>query len=1016
MRILHAIRSDGFAGVETHVARLAVAQHDRGHHVTVIGGDPDLMRTAVDRPLIELRPARTVVEVARELRRLVTHDEATIVHTHMTAAEAAASLALPGRRPPVVTTRHFSSVRGSTPLGRAVGRLVSHRLSAQISVSDYIASHIDGDSEVVYPGVVDVPHSTSAADRDRTVLLVQRLAPEKATDVGLRAFAASGLADLGWSLVIAGAGSQRSQLETLTADLGVSHCARFLGRRRDITELMCRAGIFLATATAEPMGLSVVEAMACGIPVVASAAGGHLETVGPTRGAALFPEGDAAAAAAHLAGLAADPSRRDAYGLALQERQRETFALGPQVEATDEVYRHALLATTSRPAAASDRDLVVISLEPWDRVWRRNQHLVAGLLRSDPTLRVLFVEPAVDPLHALRRGTAPDRPRGLRRGPHLPGIDPDALWLYEPLKALPRRVDPRQDERWAEGVHRAADRLGMEWPLLWVNDPTGAEVLTATGWTALYDITDDWLEADRDPATLARLAHHERVLMLRAAEVVVCSLGLQRTKTRQRPVTLLRNAVDVDTARPAARPTDLPPGASAVYVGTLHADRLDIDLCVATASTLDGEAAVVLVGPDALTPDEGRRLDEAGVVRLGAKDRREIPGYLQHADVLLVPHIVDDFTESLDPIKLYEYRAVGRPVVSTPVAGFREAVGPRVQIVDASAFPAAVKALVPAQDSFPEGIDPDVPTWADRVQEMREVIERVATADEEGARSGTTIVPLAERVRLGHAAVQFVAEEHAVDLLHIKGDALDPTLVHRGRTTTDVDVLVRPEHVSTLLRALEEAGFARKGRFATSSPFEHSVTLFHDLWGHIDVHRLFPGIGLPPEHAFEALWQQRREVGIAGRSCPVPDVPAQALLLILHAARNSPDAQPSRDVEHVWTLADDETRRAIELVVDQLDARVAFAVGIGEEGTLPDSAERDLWRAVSEPGGRVHEWRTRIAAAPSRADRLRLILRAPLVNTDHLATRLGHRPSAREVATEFVDRALRAANEMRRPR
>ena len=53
-------------------------------------------------------------------------------------------------------------------------------------------------------------------------------------------------------------------------------------------------------------------------------------------------------------------------------------------------------------------------------------------------------------------------------------------------------------------------------------------------------------------------------------------------------------------------------------------------------------------------------------------------GYLQHADVLVVPHVVTSFTDSLDPIKLYEYQAVGRPVVSTPVAGFRDADDPRI--------------------------------------------------------------------------------------------------------------------------------------------------------------------------------------------------------------------------------------------------------------------------------------------------------------------------------------------------
>ena len=63
-----------------------------------------------------------------------------------------------------------------------------------------------------------------------------------------------------------------------------------------------------------------------------------------------------------------------------------------------------------------------------------------------------------------------------------------------------------------------------------------------------------------------------------------------------------------------------------------------------------------------------------------------MPAYLQHADVLVVPHVVTPFTDSLDPIKLYEYQAAGRPVVSTPVAGFRDAVDELVTVADAAAF------------------------------------------------------------------------------------------------------------------------------------------------------------------------------------------------------------------------------------------------------------------------------------------------------------------------------------------
>ena len=57
---------------------------------------------------------------------------------------------------------------------------------------------------------------------------------------------------------------------------------------------------------------------------------------------------------------------------------------------------------------------------------------------------------------------------------------------------------------------------------------------------------------------------------------------------------------------------------------------------------------------------------------LGPREHTAVPAYLTNADVLVVPHVVTPFTDSLDPIKVYEYLAAARPVVSTPVAGFRE--------------------------------------------------------------------------------------------------------------------------------------------------------------------------------------------------------------------------------------------------------------------------------------------------------------------------------------------------------
>ena len=84
------------------------------------------------------------------------------------------------------------------------------------------------------------------ATRSRTVLMAQRLQPEKRTRIGLAAFAASGLADDGWRLQIAGAGPELALLEEDAASLGVDGAVDLLGFRDDVAQLYRRAGLFLA--------------------------------------------------------------------------------------------------------------------------------------------------------------------------------------------------------------------------------------------------------------------------------------------------------------------------------------------------------------------------------------------------------------------------------------------------------------------------------------------------------------------------------------------------------------------------------------------------------------------------------------------------------------------------------------------------------------------------------------------------------------------------------------------------
>ena len=339
LRIVHVVATDAFAGVERHVARLAACQHDAGHDVSVIGSAPTPMAAALGRPEVRCVPATTLTEVVRALGRAGRVD---VVNVHMTAAEVAAALSPSLRRVPIVATRHFAARRGSTPAARFFTRLTSRRIAAQIAVSEYVAQNVEGPSTVVISGVPAPSQPPNDVARRRSVLVAQRLEIEKATEVAIEGFVASGLADDGWTLDIAGDGSQRAKLERLAADRGAGAAVRFLGFRMDVDELMAAAGIFLAPRPTEALGLSVLEAMSAALPVVAAAAGGHLETVGTVGGAALFPPGDTRRLAGYLRRLADDAESRAAYGRDLLDVQRARFTVEGQAVATEAVYRSVL--------------------------------------------------------------------------------------------------------------------------------------------------------------------------------------------------------------------------------------------------------------------------------------------------------------------------------------------------------------------------------------------------------------------------------------------------------------------------------------------------------------------------------------------------------------------------------------------------------------------------------------------------------------------------------------------------
>ena len=139
---------------------------------------------------------------------------------------------------------------------------------------------------------------------------------------------------------------------------------------------------------------------------------------------------------------------------------------------------------------------------------------------------------------------------------------------------------------------------------------------------------------------------------------------------------------------------------------------------------------VAVVGPDSLGQASHDALAaEPSVHLLGPVPYGRVPAFLQHADVVIVPHQVNAFTESLDPIKAYECVAAGRPTVATPVAGFRD-LGAPVVVADRETFVAEVARVLDEPGADPADGSPPVPvaSWHERAASMLEVMRRVRTA------------------------------------------------------------------------------------------------------------------------------------------------------------------------------------------------------------------------------------------------------------------------------------------------
>jgi glycosyltransferase involved in cell wall biosynthesis len=280
------------------------------------------------------------------LRRLFRNGRFDIVHTHNTYAHFYGTLAARAAGVPhVVNTQHG---RGCGAGWKArVQFSLANRLTDQVfGVSDDAALLCRQQDPLsrgkigrIWNGIDLTRFAWSGPRPEPVAISVARLSPEKDFSTLLRAVALAVPHVPGLRLKIVGDGVERPALDRLTRDLNIHGHVQFLGERNDVPQLLRQAGLFVSSSRTEGVSLTLLEAMAVGLPVLATRVGGNPEVVDDGVTGRLVPPQDHRALSAALVALCRDSELRSTMGALARTRVAELFDVRRIVEEYEDVYR-----------------------------------------------------------------------------------------------------------------------------------------------------------------------------------------------------------------------------------------------------------------------------------------------------------------------------------------------------------------------------------------------------------------------------------------------------------------------------------------------------------------------------------------------------------------------------------------------------------------------------------------------------------------------------------------------------
>ena len=293
------------------------------------------------------------------LHRVLKNYRPDIVHTHLHVLRYALPSLLLLKHISSLHTVHNLAEREIEPRARWIQRYALNHKVFPVSVSKEVArslKHVYGIQRCrVIPNGISTSHYAhpriSRRDwrakegfRDDQVLFVcvARFAPQKNHELLLKAFAQGPASNPNAHLILVGEGMLMEQLKGQTKNLGLAGQVHFLGLRTDIPDVLGAVDVFALSSDWEGNPLSVMEAMASGLPIVSTAVGGVPDLFASGREGFLVQQGDVQGLSNAMTALLSNPEVRQSMGIAAAQRARENFDVSKMIQEYEQVYENLL--------------------------------------------------------------------------------------------------------------------------------------------------------------------------------------------------------------------------------------------------------------------------------------------------------------------------------------------------------------------------------------------------------------------------------------------------------------------------------------------------------------------------------------------------------------------------------------------------------------------------------------------------------------------------------------------------